>query len=103
MTPLVDGKQDTACNYVGGYRVATESLTWAGNAAFKQAPLQPLLIGGAETGSYKNVGPLTWVEVEAAGHMVRSFAVFCKHHDPISCRWPAHTNLCSVTRLRRSP
>ena len=100
------GKQDTACNYVGGYRVATESLQWAGAAAFKEAPLEPLLIGaetlgvflapfcttktrnvcqdrprtnkhvgkveqrkpfvsagGVETGSYKKLGLLHWVEV----------------------------------------
>lgn len=72
---VADGKQDTACNYVGGYRVATESLAWAGATAFKEAPLRPLLIGGAETGLFKTVGLLTWVEVEAAGHMVTQLHV----------------------------
>ena len=64
------GKQDTACNDVGGYKVATESLTWAGAAAFREAPLKPLMIGGANTGSWKQLGLLSWFEVEAAGHMV---------------------------------
>ena len=73
---VADGKQDTACNYVGGFRVATESLAWAGATAFKEAPLRPLLIGGAETGLFKTVGPLTWVEVDAAGHMVKA----TQHH-----------------------
>ena len=50
--------------------MATESLSWAGAAAFKAAPLEPLMIGGTQTGSFKRVGGLTWVEVEAAGHMV---------------------------------
>lgn len=70
------GKQDTACNYVGGYAVAQTSLAWPGKEAFAAAPLKPLQIGGADTGAWKQVvdktsgGVLTWVEVEAAGHMV---------------------------------
>ena len=64
------GKQDTACNYVGGYKVATESLSWSGATAFREAPLQPLIIAGAQTGLWKQMDLLAWFEVEAAGHMV---------------------------------
>ena len=35
------GKQDTACNYVGGYRVASESLDWKGASAFASKPQKP--------------------------------------------------------------
>jgi len=70
------GRQDTACNFVGGFDVATKSLSWAGAEAFAALPLQPLQISGCpamtgvDTGSWKKLGPLTWIEVEAAGHMV---------------------------------
>ena len=40
------------------------SAAWAGATAFADAELKPLVLGGAETGAWKNVGPLTWVEVE---------------------------------------
>eukprot|EP01052_Picozoa_sp_SAG31_P014633 SAG31_NODE_917_length_11033_cov_3.285897_3_plen_72_part_00 len=50
-------------------------LEWAGRPEFVAAPLKDLVIGGAVTGSWKQSnessgGKLTWVEVDAAGHMV---------------------------------
>jgi len=69
------GKQDTACNYVGAFRMANSSLAWAGAAAFRSASPQPLKIAGATVGAVVSAaaptsGRLTWVEVDGASHMV---------------------------------
>jgi hypothetical protein len=45
-------------------------LEWAGQSAFFAAPLQPLKLGGVEAGQVKKSGKLTFVQIEAAGHMV---------------------------------
>jgi carboxypeptidase C (cathepsin A) len=45
-------------------------LEWAGQSAFFAAPLEPLLLGGLEAGQVKKSGLLTFVQIEAAGHMV---------------------------------
>jgi len=66
---LYYGMQDTACNYVGGFQMAT-ALEWSGSEHFAAAPMEDLMIGGMETGSVKTYGGLTWVQIEGAGHMV---------------------------------
>jgi len=63
------GMQDTACNYVGGFAMAS-SIEWTGAQEFISTPLEDLRIGGVATGSYKSSGGLTWIQVEGAGHMV---------------------------------
>ena len=63
------GKQDTACNYVGGFAVA-ETLPWKGQAEFSNKPMEPLEIAGVEAGQTKSAGGLTWMQVDGAGHMV---------------------------------
>mmetsp|Transcript_52363 Transcript_52363/g.103980 ORF Transcript_52363/g.103980 Transcript_52363/m.103980 type:complete len:490 (+) Transcript_52363:48-1517(+) len=76
------GKNDLACNYVGGYAM-TASLPWAGAEGFKAAPLEPFGGGGLgvtsggeaqvyrpEEGDNGTAGKLMWVQVNAAGHMV---------------------------------
>jgi carboxypeptidase C (cathepsin A) len=63
------GKADRACNYVGGYAMAL-ALNWQGKDAFNSMRLEPLLIGGAEAGQVQHHGGLTFVQIEAAGHMV---------------------------------
>jgi len=66
---LYYGMQDTACDYVGGYKVAS-SLRWPGAGTFATAPLEDLVIGDQPVGKLKAAGGLTWVQVEGAGHMV---------------------------------
>lgn len=66
---LYYGMQDTACNFIGGYAVASR-LQWQGAEAFSKAPLKDLEFGGVTTGKVKSAAGLTWVQVEAAGHMV---------------------------------
>jgi len=63
------GKADTACDYVGGYATAN-TIPWASTNAFASASLQPIMLGGAQAGQMKTYGPLTFIQVEAAGHMV---------------------------------
>lgn len=64
------GKQDTACNYVGG-RALAEAIPWKGQADFVAQPLQPLEIAGVEAGQLKATnGLLTFIQVDMAGHMV---------------------------------
>lgn len=58
------GKADLACNYKGGFDVA-ETLPWNGKGAFQATPLESK--AGLEMKQY---GPLTWFQVEGAGHMV---------------------------------
>lgn len=65
---LYYGKQDTACNYVGGYAMASD-LQWSGARSWKEAELQELHIGGGLTGQIKSSGGLTWMQIDGAGHM----------------------------------
>lgn len=63
------GKTDTACNYVGGYAMAS-SIVWKGTEGFAKAEMGILDIAGANAGQAKTFGGLTWIQVESAGHMV---------------------------------
>eukprot|EP00928_Gymnodinium_smaydae_P018493 TRINITY_DN17035_c0_g1_i1.p1 TRINITY_DN17035_c0_g1~~TRINITY_DN17035_c0_g1_i1.p1 ORF type:complete len:607 (+),score=55.40 TRINITY_DN17035_c0_g1_i1:68-1888(+) len=62
------GTQDTACDYIGGYAMASE-IKWAGAERFAATPLKDLVLGGAVAGRTKSVDGLTWTEIEGAGHM----------------------------------
>jgi len=66
---LYYGMQDTACDYVGGFAMAT-SLHWPGSADFARAPSEDLMISGVPAGKIKAAAGLTWIQVEGAGHMV---------------------------------
>jgi len=63
------GMQDTACNYVGGFAMAS-SIEWSGAERFRATPLEELMIGGVDNGAIKSSGGLTWIQIEGAGHMV---------------------------------
>jgi carboxypeptidase C (cathepsin A) len=70
---LYYGTTDTACNHVGGLRVAN-SLPWSGSSAFSALPLQSLSMDKLATpvsfGQFKSSGGLTWLQIDDAGHMV---------------------------------
>ena len=72
---LYFGTADTACNHVGGRRVA-EQLVWRGGDAFRAQPMQSLSNSASAdapvAGRWKTHGGLTFIEVDAAGHMVRA-------------------------------
>jgi len=63
------GKQDLACDFVGGYAMAN-SIEWRGKTAFEQMQLDPLIIAGQEMGQWKSHSGLTFVQIDGAGHMV---------------------------------
>ena len=68
---LVFGKNDMAVPYVGGSRMAMETLVWEGAASFRAAPLVPLYAEGTiEIGQMRTHGPLTYMQIEDSGHMV---------------------------------
>jgi carboxypeptidase C (cathepsin A) len=66
---LYYGKQDTACNYVGG-RAMADTIPWASGKEFASLPLQPLMVAGVQIGETKTLNGLTFLQVEMAGHMV---------------------------------
>lgn len=59
------GKTDLACNANGGFAVAS-TLPWSGSEDFRNAPMEPLGMGS----QVQEHGALTFVQVDAAGHMV---------------------------------
>lgn len=63
------GKQDTACNYVGGLAVA-ESLPWSNKADWSALPMGTVEIAGVVAGQQKALDGLTFLAFEGAGHMV---------------------------------
>ncbi|KZS92410.1 serine carboxypeptidase [Sistotremastrum niveocremeum HHB9708] len=68
------GSYDGVCNWVGNNRMV-DSLEWQGSASFAPQRLRPwsLIKGQEETspsGLIKNTGNLTFLTIEAAGHMV---------------------------------
>jgi hypothetical protein len=69
------GKQDTACNWVGGLEMANTSLAWGGALKWASTPFEPLVVAGANVGQVrKATGPsgatLSFLAVDGAGHMV---------------------------------
>lgn len=58
------GKNDLACNYKGGYDLAS-TLEWKGADAWNAAPLKQ--VPGAQV---QSSGGLSWHQVDGAGHMV---------------------------------
>eukprot|EP01038_Epipyxis_sp_PR26KG_P004157 gene4157-5921_t len=66
---LYYGKQDTACNYVGGLAMAN-TIAWSGTESFQQIPLTSFELAGVEAGKAKSFKGLTFIQVEGAGHMV---------------------------------
>ena len=49
----------------------TLSLEWAGQNEFKTQPLREWKVEGEVAGVTRSAGPLTFVTVNGAGHMVR--------------------------------
>ncbi|KAG0145712.1 hypothetical protein CROQUDRAFT_45412 [Cronartium quercuum f. sp. fusiforme G11] len=66
------GDLDFICNWLGGYR-AIEAMTWNHQDEFRQAEWKRLEIRGSTVGLYKNAGPLTYVRVFGAGHVVAAY------------------------------
>uniref|UniRef100_A0A1X7SU73 Carboxypeptidase n=1 Tax=Amphimedon queenslandica TaxID=400682 RepID=A0A1X7SU73_AMPQE len=66
---VYSGKEDYICNYFGG-RQWTITTKWADMSEFQKAPFQQWIVNGSVAGQVKAYGPLTFLQIEAAGHMV---------------------------------
>ncbi|KII93733.1 hypothetical protein PLICRDRAFT_35954 [Plicaturopsis crispa FD-325 SS-3] len=53
-----------------GDRVTIQNLTWAGSQGFSAPPSTPLKLNGTQKGVYHTERNLTYIEVDAAGHMI---------------------------------
>lgn len=69
---LVQADHETPSRYVqvGNDRM-TLALEWSGQDEFAQQPLREWTVDGKSAGVTRSAGPLTFVTVDGAGHMVR--------------------------------
>ncbi|KAK1284976.1 Serine carboxypeptidase-like [Acorus calamus] len=63
------GEYDLICNWLGNYRWVN-SMKWSGQKMFVAAPMDPFTVDGEEAGLLKTYGPLSFLKVHNAGHMV---------------------------------
>ncbi|PIN07301.1 Serine carboxypeptidases (lysosomal cathepsin A) [Handroanthus impetiginosus] len=63
------GEYDLICNWLGNSRWV-HAMEWSGQKAFAAAPTVPFSVEGVEAGLQKGHGPLTFIKVHDAGHMV---------------------------------
>ncbi|CAF1890048.1 serine carboxypeptidase-like 47 [Brassica napus] len=63
------GEYDLICNWLGNSRWV-EQMNWSGQKDFGAAKTVPFLVDGKEAGLMKNHGPLTFLKVHDAGHLV---------------------------------
>lgn len=68
------GTEDFICNWVGNQRWV-DSLPWYGKGQWSAAEEQDWVVDGKTAGTAKSVGPLSFVKVAQAGHMV---CFFCR-------------------------
>lgn len=66
---VYSGKEDYICNYFGG-RQWTLTTKWPDMTEFQKAPFEQWMVNGSVAGQVKAYGPLTFLQIEAAGHMV---------------------------------
>nr|GMD25401.1 serine carboxypeptidase-like [Ipomoea batatas] len=63
------GEYDLICNWLGNWRWV-QALQWSGQKGFGAAPNVTFSVDGKEKGIQKRFGPLTFLKVHDAGHMV---------------------------------
>lgn len=63
------GEYDLICNWLGNWRWV-HAMEWSGQKEFVAAPTKPFTVDGEEAGLAKSNGPLTFLKVHNAGHMV---------------------------------
>ena len=63
------GDKDFICNWMGNKRW-TLAMPWAGQQSFNDAKETPFVVDGQDAGSFIHSGPLTFMRVYNAGHMV---------------------------------
>ena len=63
------GEKDIICNELGNRRWV-DALPWAGSRAWAAAANVSWIVDGEEAGTLTEVGPLSFLSVKDAGHMV---------------------------------
>ncbi|KAH9326159.1 hypothetical protein KI387_006337 [Taxus chinensis] len=63
------GEYDLICNWLGNSRWVN-SMEWSGHEDFTKAPTKPFLVDDKEAGLITSYGPLSFLKVHDAGHMV---------------------------------
>jgi len=63
------GEYDLICNWLGNFKWVN-AMAWTGQKDFVAAPNVSFVVDGAEKGLMKSHGPLTFLKVHDAGHMV---------------------------------
>uniref|UniRef100_A0A7N0ZX43 Carboxypeptidase n=1 Tax=Kalanchoe fedtschenkoi TaxID=63787 RepID=A0A7N0ZX43_KALFE len=63
------GEYDLICNWMGN-SIWVNVMPWSGQQSFVSANVSSYIVGGKEVGLVKSFGPLTFLKVHNAGHMV---------------------------------
>ncbi|KAI3748223.1 hypothetical protein L6452_11168 [Arctium lappa] len=63
------GEYDFICNWLGNFRWVN-AMKWSGQPDFEASTFGQFIVDGKEAGLLKNHGPLTFLKVHDAGHMV---------------------------------
>ncbi|KAJ8768682.1 hypothetical protein K2173_023586 [Erythroxylum novogranatense] len=63
------GEEDLICNWLGN-SWWVNAIKWSGQKQFVAAPSVPFTVEGSEAGELKSHGPLSFLKVHSAGHMV---------------------------------
>ncbi|KAL3718187.1 hypothetical protein ACJRO7_003340 [Eucalyptus globulus] len=63
------GEYDLICNWLGNSNWV-HAMGWSGQKQFGTSATVPFVVNGAEAGLMKSYGPLTFLKVHNAGHMV---------------------------------
>ncbi|XVF46256.1 hypothetical protein PTKIN_Ptkin03bG0013200 [Pterospermum kingtungense] len=63
------GEYDLICNWLGNSNWV-HAMQWSGQKDFEAAPIVPFVVDGAEAGKLQGHGPLAFLKVHNAGHMV---------------------------------
>ncbi|KAJ4788395.1 Carboxypeptidase [Rhynchospora pubera] len=63
------GEYDLICNWLGNSRWV-QAMEWSGQKGFLAAPNKSFIVDGKEAGVLKSYGPLSFLKVHNAGHMV---------------------------------
>lgn len=68
-TLIWSGDADWICNWFGD-QAAAEAVSYPGQSQFQSLPLEPYTVNGNQSGTFKNVGGLSFLRVFGAGHEV---------------------------------
>ncbi|KAL4389032.1 hypothetical protein HN51_009879 [Arachis hypogaea] len=63
------GEKDLICNWLGNSRWV-HAMKWSGEEQFRGSPTIQFVVNGSDAGSLKSYGPLAFLKVNEAGHMV---------------------------------